>query len=980
LFIHLRSWDVDLRYRGDTARLMPKKCWKAFFPASDMFQGQEELNLNADYVDQTLLRSYVGYDFFQRVGVPTPQAGYAALSINDDYYGLFSQVEQVDERFLYRLGIEPHGNLYKPWYGNLGALDFITDPDQRAWWYRYHYPKKTNRDTGMEDMIALIELINYTSDDHFPREIAAVLDVNEWLDWYAANILIGNFEMMEKNYYLYHDFSTDRWIILPWDVDLSLGHNAGAGGGGYGHLLDTDLSWDNPIDSGTHESKKVDGKWNILIDRMMAVPEFRQFHCRRLQEMMADEFSPDEIFPRIDVAFAAIRSWGERDSNRWQPEGFQFADGPDELKTYITNRIAFLQAAIPDFCPQIEVPLTINEAMALNAGTVTDEMGEAAPWFEIYNQSETLAWDLSGMYLSDVITAPTRWRIPDGVRIPPGEARLFWADGEPTEGLLHTSFTLSSTGGTIALFDRDIFGRRLLSVVTLTASSTLPITLMTDVSLGRWPDGDGTWQVLTTPTPGWPNRGRPPIITDVTHAPPWPDGGTPITIAAVVTDEISGNGEGGLLTVTLHYRTFPAGSTPPTLYQAMPMTPIGHSRWQAVYPPQVAGTWIEYDIEAIDAAGMTTVKRPGWPEGDYRIVVGWQPPSVVINELMAINANTVEDEAGETDDWIELYNPGPVDVDVGGMYLSDNFEQPTKYTIPTGAVVPAGGYLLLWADGDGNGLHLNFRLSGSGEYVGLFDRADRHYAPVDAVYFPPQTVDVSWGRFPDGSAGTWHAMDDSTPGKANRLRPPAYQAVERVPCWPQGNEPVTVTAVVTAGCPVVSATVWYDSGGGFRTAPMVTSSLSPNGEWSATLSPVPTGTLVSYYLEAVDCVGQRTRYPATAPAFTLRYEAGYTPPPLFINEFMAANGTTVVDEAGEYDDWLELYNAGSVTLTLDGFSLSDDLMTPEQWAFPLSTTIPPEGHLLVWCDRDGEQGPLHANFKLDRDGEEIGLFAPRAWG
>ena len=62
---------------------MPKKCWKVFFPGSNLFQGQKELDLNADYVDQTLLRSYIGYDLFARVGVPASRADFARLYIND---------------------------------------------------------------------------------------------------------------------------------------------------------------------------------------------------------------------------------------------------------------------------------------------------------------------------------------------------------------------------------------------------------------------------------------------------------------------------------------------------------------------------------------------------------------------------------------------------------------------------------------------------------------------------------------------------------------------------------------------------------------------------------------------------------------------------------------------------------------------------------------------------------------------------------
>jgi len=969
-------WDVDIRYRGDTARLMDKKCWKVFFPGSDLFQGQEELNLNADYVDQTLLRSYIGYDLFARVGVPSPRAGYAPLYINDTYYGLFSQAEQIDERFLHRLGIEMHGNLYKPWYGNLGTLDFIEDPEQRAWWYNYRYPKKTNRQSGMEDMITFIELINYTPDERFPGAIAETMDVNEWLDWYAVNILIGNFEMMEKNYYLYHDFSTDRWLILPWDVDLALGHNAGPGGGGYGHLLDTELSWDNPIDSGTEESKKVDGKWNVLIDRMMGIPEFRFFHCRRLRELMADEFSPAEMFPRIDGAFDAIHLWAEADPNRWQPEGFQFSDGPDELKTYIVNRIQFLEGEMSGFCPGLEPPLTINEFMADNTATVADELGEHDAWLEIHNSSSALTWNLGGMYLTDVLSEPTKWRIPDDTFILPGGTLMIWADGEEGEGPLHASFTLNPTGGQIGIFDRDVFSNVAVSVLTYTAQST-------DVSYGRMPDGGATWQFFAAPTPGWLNQGRPPIIGGTTHTPTWPAASDAVTVTAVITDE-----DGGIITATLWYRAFAPGTQPPSYTLAVQMAPAGEDRYEAALPGHADGTWVEYYIEAEDEAGMVSLDRPGWPRGDYRYIVGWRRPALYINELMALNTHTLEDEAGDYDDWVELYNGGPVDIDVGGMHLCDNIGSSTQFTIPANTVVPAGGYLILWADGDGEGNHLNFKLSGAGEYLGLFDSQAGYYAPVDAVYFDPQTPDVSWGRFPDGSTelaaggGEWYTMTIPTPGEPNRLLPPQFSLVTRTPTWPGAGESVTVTAVITAGTPIVSATLWYDAGSGFQAVPMTVTGGSGTGwtVWQLVLPPQTEDTLVKYYLGAVDDVEQRTLHPAAAPTVTHRYLVGYAGPAVLINEFLADNESVNQDEAGEYDDWLELYNGSAVTVTLDGLHLTDDLSEPTKWQIPTGTVISPGGYLVIWCDRDTGQGPLHADFKLNRDGEEIGLFDSEAHG
>ena len=1039
-------WDVDIRYRGDTARLMPKKCWKIFFPGSDLFQGQGELNLNADYVDQTLLRSYVGYDLFTRADVPAPRAGHARLYINDEYYGLFSQVEQVDERFLHRLGIEMHGNLYKPFYGNLGL-------EESDWWYWEHYPKKTNRQSGHEDLVAFIELINNTPDEQFPDAITEVLDVNGWLDWYAVNILIGNFEMTNKNHYLYHDSSTGRWMILPWDVDISFGHNEG---NPYG-LFDRDISWDNPIDTGADPT----GKYNHLIDRMMDVPEFRFYHCRRLTELMADEFSPAEMFPRIDETFAYIYDAAIADPNRWRPDELYgtpgFEDGPDELKTYVTNRIQFLEGEMTTFCPDLEVPLTVNEFLADNTSTVADEAGDYDDWIEIHNGSGTLAWDLGGMYLTDDLSNPTRWQVPTGTLVSPGGTLLFWTDGEEGEGLLHTNFTLGAGGGQIGLFDRDVFGNAAISVLTYAAQTA-------DTSYGRLPDGGETWQFFTAPTPGWLNRGHPPVISPAAHTPAWPTSSDTVTITAVITDE-------GTITAWLWYRAFAAGAEPPD-YQSVTMTAAPGTGagslftgtisaqtdgpWVEYYieaqdeagtePPDyqsvtmaaapgtgagrrrsstisahTGGTWVEYYVEAQDEAGMVTVDRPGWPQGDYRYIVGWQRPPLYINELMALNTHTLEDGDGDHDDWIELYNAGPVDIDVGGMYLSDNIDQPDLeqldqphiYQLPPGTTVPAGGFLLLWADDDGTGDHLSFKLSGAGEYVGLFDSEASHYAPIDAVYFPPQTPDVSWGRFPDGSTGTttsgndaWHAMDIPTPGEPNLLLPPQFLEVTRTPLWPSAGQGVTVTAAITAGSPIVSATLWYDAGSGFQAVPMewrleIGDWRIENREWrienrewrmesgggdgedrvyTAYIPPQPEGTLVNYYLEAVDGVGQTTLHPTAAPTVTHRYLVGYAPPALLINEFLANNESVNQDEAGEYDDWLELYNGSAVTVTLDGMYLTDHLDNPTKWQFPAGTTIPPGGYLLVWCDEDAGQGPLHAGFKLNREGEEIGLFAGETHG
>lgn len=93
---------------------------------------------------------------------------------------------------------------------------------------------------------------------------------------------------------------------------------------------------------------------------------------------------------------------------------------------------------------------------------------------------------------------------------------------------------------------------------------------------------------------------------------------------------------------------------------------------------------------------------------------------------------------------------------------------------------------------------------------------------------------------------------------------------------------------------------------------------------------------------------------------------------LVINEFMADNESTVTDQDGDYDDWIELYNNGTEDINLNGYYLSDDATEPNQWAFP-DTTILQGDYLIIWADKDEEQQGLHSNFKLSASGETLVL-------
>lgn len=96
---------------------------------------------------------------------------------------------------------------------------------------------------------------------------------------------------------------------------------------------------------------------------------------------------------------------------------------------------------------------------------------------------------------------------------------------------------------------------------------------------------------------------------------------------------------------------------------------------------------------------------------------------------------------------------------------------------------------------------------------------------------------------------------------------------------------------------------------------------------------------------------------------------------LVINEVMPANSTTATDENGEYDDWVELYNATDQPINLNGYFLSDSHGNETKYVFP-DVDIDANGYLIIWCDNQIDQGEFHAPFRLSSSGEEVGLYNP----
>lgn len=190
----------------------------------------------------------------------------------------------------------------------------------------------------------------------------------------------------------------------------------------------------------------------------------------------------------------------------------------------------------------------------------------------------------------------------------------------------------------------------------------------------------------------------------------------------------------------------------------------GDGWYGAFLPPVDSAAILFYTITAADANGNES-QQPVC--GTYQIALSSSAVTLAINEFMASNTTTVADEAGEYEDWVEIYNYGGASVYLGDLYLSDNSNNPTKWPFPDQSLA-AGQFLVIWADEDQEQgpLHANFKLSAGGEFIGIFDSDVNGNALIDGLDFGAQEEDIPFGRFPDGT-GPFMALHP-TPGSTNQ--------------------------------------------------------------------------------------------------------------------------------------------------------------------------------------------------------------------
>ena len=309
--------NVGFRLRGATARVPPKKSWKISFNTFEpgrKFHGLEKLNINSEHNDPSIMRSKLGWEIFSELAVPAARANHVKLYVNGSYYGLYMNVEHIDEQFLQSRFGNDDGALFKCLYpADLtykGADPAAYQTPNRK---PYDLTQGPSDGVGYAELAGFLDILNNTPNDLFRETIEAVFDVNGYVRTMAADVVLGNWDnywFLNSNFYLYND--EGFWRFIPYDIDNTFGVDFVNGDWGTRNVY----AWGHPTDP------------RPLARRILSVPEYRDrytFYIRRLLEGPARSVA---IYRYVDPIRLMIQAAAEADPYHrlqwgWRADSFQ---------------------------------------------------------------------------------------------------------------------------------------------------------------------------------------------------------------------------------------------------------------------------------------------------------------------------------------------------------------------------------------------------------------------------------------------------------------------------------------------------------------------------------------------------------------------------------------------------------------------------------------------------------------------------------
>lgn len=849
--------------------------------------------------------------------------------------------------------------------------------------YRWSWEKRSNR--GLDDdygnFFGLVDAMNVSDPDVYTQAVENTIDVREWLTIFGIRHFDGDWDgygyNRGKNMFLYKPRG-ERWRLMPWDLDISLG----TGG---------DLSSDSP----THDLFDTN---DPVIDRFYGNPPFHRLYLQILDKMIRGPVRMENLDPVMEANYAALRG-----------NHIEVAD-TRSIKAYVTARVNYIQSVLATNTAPFEI-LTHEGNDFETADSLIDLEGTAP--------IRVNAIQINGIAYPVLWTTVTNWAVSVPVAAGVNPLRLTGADldGKPVEGA-EAEIDVTFTGEpqlpedhlviNEIMYHPDLPDAEYIEIYNTSATQTFDLSHYTidgvdfqfgegvfilprsfvlvvqDIQAfqqaygnglpvagqynGRLANGGETIRLLQ------PGPGDGVLIDEVTYSdlPPWSADADGLGASLQLVDPTRDNNRVGNWTAV-------------------------HRDWQFVSVTGTAGDSSRITVQLnapgsiylddfalvagiVPRVGENLLENPGF---ESPLETGWE-----VSE--AYTGSSISDQIHRTGE--------------SGLQLvaaSDGADQGISQVV-TPALTQGERYTLsYWYLPNASDVEVRVRLEGS-------DLSSQEItASESAVQATPGEANSTRTNLPEFPE-VWinELLADNTSGIIDNAgeRDPWVEllnaggtAIDLSNYYLSDDYDHPLKWKFPAGTMIAAGEfklVWLDGEAdqSASEAPHASFRVSPS-TGSLALSRVQNSRATLIDFLNYQSLASNRSFGSFPDADPFQRQVFQTPTPgapnnneataieVFINEWMAGNDTTLADPAdGDFDDWFELYNAGDQAVALTGYTLSDKLDNPGKFVIPGGVAIPAKGFLLVWADEEtGQNGfneDLHVNFKLSRGGEAIGLYGP----
>lgn len=391
---------VELRFRGDSTRYLPKKSFNIRFEQEqDFIFGSDRMNLNASYTDPTFMREKLAMDMFHELGLPAPRTVYFNLYINDIYEGLYLHVERIDKNLLEYLQVNKDGTLVRDGF----TRNLMKEEIDRASLFGYDIASVGEQAVLLEENFeyrgtpnweAVIDLAKWVYDtpegEDFYKGLEEYFYLDRFVDWVAIHLLVGDIDSFADDYWLYknHEDPSSKWMLIAWDKDLT-----------FGSTFRDEEYVDNDYFAYEYDLYKHGYRDNDMIAKFLRTPQLRQKLFDRMSILMEEVFTPQYFEDRIKTIRKAIE------------ESATALPGEDAFLLHLQNhhgelnRYQYHLETLLDF---IELRY---EFLKRQIHEIEDQPYVAKTEVSSYKKGDTVfftdasGWTIAKLYIKEIITA-----------------------------------------------------------------------------------------------------------------------------------------------------------------------------------------------------------------------------------------------------------------------------------------------------------------------------------------------------------------------------------------------------------------------------------------------------------------------------------------------------------------------------------------------------------------------------------------------